>query len=211
MDPYEELGVRKNASESTIRKAWRKKAMSHHPDRGGDRAAFEQAQRAFRCLSDASKRAEYDRTAQMPSDAPDDTAAALMGVLNTVLEEVVAGLLKTGSKPADHDLAALMRESVQKRLDGVAANVKALEEAAKVLEGLLGRFTAEDGSEFDDLIRHQKKNVEDTLAQFTKGKVLHEAALAYLKKFRFRRDVARVQDWNCTVTMNGTTFPGRWG
>jgi molecular chaperone DnaJ len=64
-DYYEVLGVAKNASEDEIKKAYRKLAMKHHPDRNpGDKAAeekFKEAKEAYEMLTDASKREAYDR------------------------------------------------------------------------------------------------------------------------------------------------------
>lgn len=64
-DYYETLGVEKSASQDDIKKAFRKKALQYHPDRNpGDKEAekkFKEAAEAYEVLSDAEKRANYDR------------------------------------------------------------------------------------------------------------------------------------------------------
>jgi molecular chaperone DnaJ len=64
-DYYEILGVAKNASQEEIKKAYRKVAMQYHPDRNpGDKPAeekFKEAAESYEVLSDADKRAQYDR------------------------------------------------------------------------------------------------------------------------------------------------------
>jgi molecular chaperone DnaJ len=64
-DYYKILGVGKNASDEEIKKAYRKLAREHHPDRNpGDKAAeekFKQISQAHDVLSDAEKRKQYDR------------------------------------------------------------------------------------------------------------------------------------------------------
>ncbi len=66
-DYYDILGVAKNASEEDIKKAYRKLAMKHHPDRNqGDDAKksedkFKEAKEAYEMLSDGQKRAAYDQ------------------------------------------------------------------------------------------------------------------------------------------------------
>ena len=64
-DYYKILGVERNASEEDIRKAYRKLAMQYHPDRNpNDKQAeehFKEINEAYQVLSDAQKRAHYDR------------------------------------------------------------------------------------------------------------------------------------------------------
>jgi curved DNA-binding protein len=57
---YNTLGVDRNANQDDIKKAYRKMAAQHHPDRGGDTAKFQEVQAAYETLSDADKRAQYD-------------------------------------------------------------------------------------------------------------------------------------------------------
>jgi DnaJ-class molecular chaperone len=61
-DYYDVLGVAKDASEDDIKKAYRKLAMEHHPDRGGDEELFKEAKEAYETLSDPKKRSQYDGT-----------------------------------------------------------------------------------------------------------------------------------------------------
>jgi len=64
-DYYEILGVNRDASEEEIKKSYRKLAMKHHPDRNpddkGSEDKFKEAKEAYEMLSDANKRAAYDR------------------------------------------------------------------------------------------------------------------------------------------------------
>jgi molecular chaperone DnaJ len=60
-DYYEVLGVSKNASPDEIKKAFRRLAVQHHPDRGGDEAKFRELNEAYEILKDESKRKRYDQ------------------------------------------------------------------------------------------------------------------------------------------------------
>jgi DnaJ-class molecular chaperone len=63
MDHYVTLGVNKNATPDDIKKAYRKLASKHHPDKGGDTATFQKIEEAYRILSDPQQRQQYDNPA----------------------------------------------------------------------------------------------------------------------------------------------------
>ena len=60
MDYYSILGINKQASQDEIKKAYRKSAMKHHPDHGGDSGKFAQINEAYETLKNPQKRQEYD-------------------------------------------------------------------------------------------------------------------------------------------------------
>jgi DnaJ-class molecular chaperone len=59
-DHYQTLGVSKTATPDEIKKAYRKLASKNHPDKGGDTAAFQKIEEAYRVLSDPQQRQAYD-------------------------------------------------------------------------------------------------------------------------------------------------------
>ncbi len=59
-DPYASLGLPRSATPKDIKKAYRKLALKHHPDRGGDEAKFKEISVAYELLSDPEKKKEYD-------------------------------------------------------------------------------------------------------------------------------------------------------
>jgi len=74
-NPYQTLGVDRNAAADEIKRAYRKLASQHHPDKGGDKTRFQEIQQAYDTLSDANKRAAYENpgfNGGFRADAPFD-------------------------------------------------------------------------------------------------------------------------------------------
>ena len=63
---YEVLGVNESSSADEIKKAYRKLAMEHHPDKGGDEEKFKKISEAYDTLGDDTKRIQYDNQRKNP-------------------------------------------------------------------------------------------------------------------------------------------------
>ncbi len=88
MDPYQILGIDKNSNRGTIREAYRRQAIKHHPDNGGDASGFQQIQEAYRQLT--------QRTQRLPPllvSASDTQSGRKAKKLTTRMAGAVAGLL----------------------------------------------------------------------------------------------------------------------
>jgi len=63
---YEVLGVSETATQDEIKKAYRKKAVEHHPDKGGDENIFKEVAQAYDTIGDDNKRKQYDNQRNNP-------------------------------------------------------------------------------------------------------------------------------------------------
>ena len=63
---YQTLGVDRTATADEIKRAYRKLASQHHPDKGGDKHKFQEIEEAYRTLGDNGKRAQYDNPSSSP-------------------------------------------------------------------------------------------------------------------------------------------------
>ena len=83
MKLYDVLGVAVNAAKDEIKKAYRKMAKLHHPDKGGDEEMFKEIQKAYDVLGDDVKRDHYDKTgdANTIKDGPEKVLMTIFGAM----------------------------------------------------------------------------------------------------------------------------------
>merc|ERR1712070_101396 len=79
---YDVLGVSKSASTAEIKKAYKKLAMKHHPDKGGDPDTFKEMTAAHAVLTDEEKRSNYDRFGEEGIDGGGGGGGDLFDLLN---------------------------------------------------------------------------------------------------------------------------------
>lgn len=136
-DYYEVLGVSKGASESEIKKAYRKMALKYHPDKNPDdktsEEKFKEAAEAYEVLSDADKRARYDRFGHAGLGGGSGHGGMNMDDIFSQFGDVFGGAFGGGSfggsrggsqRARGTNLRVKMKMTLEEIAEGVAKKIK---------------------------------------------------------------------------------------
>jgi len=142
---YEILGVSEDASAEDIVKSYRQRALTEHPDKGGDKDRFDELAKAYAVLSDEKQRAAYDEKLEKERDRADLVQGARSGYSKQQLQAPMARQ-KTAPTPGSRRQAA-MRISQPGRPEHCAEEWKGLGSAKGYLKMLTDEVTPEQTTE----------------------------------------------------------------
>ncbi|NLR98447.1 DnaJ domain-containing protein [Rhizobium sp. P38BS-XIX] len=106
-DPYEILGVARDANDEQIKAAYRKRAKAAHPDSGGDTDAFARLQKAYELLLDPTRRKVFDDTGY---DVELTDAKDLQALV--AIEKLITEMVLDEREPGTFDPVAKMRAAL---------------------------------------------------------------------------------------------------
>lgn len=191
MNPYEVLGVKKNASPATITKAFRRRALAVHPDRNpGDSAAgpaMQQVQLAYDVLSDEHRRRLYDTTGEI-GEGVDNAEALVLDVASQAFTAVVLDLIGAPLEPGDgFDPLAAMAVKVEEIGGRLREERSRMERAAELLKAMSGRFAvAEGANRLQELIDAELGKMDAFLASKDQELARVKAAAELLDQYSYR-------------------------
>jgi curved DNA-binding protein CbpA len=145
-NPYDELGVAKDAGQDEIRRAYRARAKATHPDvDGGSEEAFAKVQLAYAILKDAVERKRFDETGEVKEQRVDNIRPTAVGLILSVFEKIVDDYTNSGFNeainPERMDLMAVMKGQFTKEIAQAKSNIATGEASILMMKRLKGRFS----------------------------------------------------------------------
>jgi len=145
-DPYDILGVERDADEAQLKAAYRRLAKVAHPDSGGDSEAFANLQKAYGLLLDPVRRKVYDDTGY---DVEFADAAELQALV--MIEKLVTDAVLDERAPGSFDPVAVMQDSLSEELRKARFSKSELERHASRVGLHLERLEKQSGR---DVLAH---------------------------------------------------------
>jgi hypothetical protein len=192
---YQVIGVKENATEEQIKKAYRKKARKLHPDAGGDNEKFLKLQQAYEVLIDPARRRRYDETGEFDEGPVNGVPPHVVEVLQHAMWEVLwptqvgpyAGCFDTD--PVRENLKTRMLDHMGRTKAELKDRKKEFVKRKKTAEKVLGRFKSKDENNVMEgmtksLIATLDHNIE------TSDQALKELqeAIDFLKEYEYTTD-----------------------
>lgn len=185
---YENLGVAVDANDHEIKRAYRAKARTMHPDKGGNTAEFAEIARAYEVLKDPSRRLLYDTTGMDKRPTIDiEVQSHLLQVFNEAL-----------ASEKDIEILAYVRNA----FEGGAKNVKDLEkklkDRKKILVAKRKKITSKAQVNLVHMVIDEElKRIEGNLADLKHQEKVRKACLKALDSYD--------EDWQPPIMIQAQT------
>jgi curved DNA-binding protein CbpA len=194
LDPYEELGVPKDADRAAVRRAYRRRASQTHPDKGGSAEAFKRTCTAMAVLTNPARRERYDNTGTVEEDQPDNARAGALQVIAKHLGDALNPFLAGGMQnaqldPRRRDILAEVRAAIAAEIAKGRQGIAIGEASVEFSRDMASRFIEPEKDAF--LRRLAEDGERGNLAQIERLReqvAAHEKALELLGDRGFRWD-----------------------
>jgi DnaJ-class molecular chaperone len=177
MDLYDLLGVKEDASDDEIKKAYRNIAKTHHPDKGGNEEQFKKYTEAYEALMDCDKRAFYDRWGTLENyKGPADLAKSR-------ILETMDDIIDSQAFMADHsDLVATTRADVNDKRQLMYNDLEEAEIQLKKMESVVRR-SSKFPPEYLQFMKNKKAFIEKKIESIKKDIEIQDMISDMLEDF----------------------------
>lgn len=206
VNPYEVLGIRRDATPDEARRGYRNRVKKAHPDAGGSEEEFVQLSTALAIVLDPKRREHYDNTgedqgAQQIDHLEKMALSHIASLVNSLIDEL-------GEQALTVDVIGMMLKQINDHV------VKTKNEIGKVkgmiarAEKFKGRFQRDGGNnEIERMIESKIANLQHTIETHVENLKPVERAVEILKNYRFVQDVPVAQQVNIVQTGGAGIWP----
>lgn len=186
MNPYEVLGVAKGASADTIKRAYRSRARTAHPDSGGTEEEMIRVSEAYHILSDPDRRKRYDATGKTkPSPC---TPEAVEEYLVGLMVIVVTAKRPDGTRddPTRENIRDKLLLSIRQARNEAKNNRFEVQRMIERTQRLLERFKPqEDFDPVGNSLRREKDKLQSEMDRIDDLMEMMDEATKVLKTYKY--------------------------
>jgi curved DNA-binding protein CbpA len=132
IDLYQLLGIKRGATREEVRKAYRRKAKTSHPDSGGSVEEFSALATAHDVLSDARRREKYDATGEIETSKPNNFDVSAIEVIAQKLGLIIHAEHDVTSLDIDALIQQAIHDDITSRKSSIVDQKRAIERVARL-------------------------------------------------------------------------------
>ena len=181
-DLYEILGIKKDATEEQIKKAYRDKSMEFHPDKGGNPDDFKELKFAYDILKDKEKRYEYDRTGMAD---PDERKESATEILQTLFTDIIFGA--GAEELLRADIIGYARQKVTENQVKLRADIPIGQRKLKILQKVKSKIkhNSESPNILENIVTKEIENTMFELKNIRTKMALNGEVINLLKDYEY--------------------------
>jgi curved DNA-binding protein CbpA len=142
MNPYETLDVPPDADTPTIKRQYRRRAKTLHPDKGGNPESFHALHQALQVLLDPARREKYDKTGTVDPTEPDNSHVGAISIIVGFISQMVQQHVQQGGRdPEKIDLLTIAKKTFKEEILKFENSQVPIRKAAHTMARVLKRLT----------------------------------------------------------------------
>lgn len=207
-DLYEILDINETATKKDIKKAYRKKAKTHHPDQGGNSDKFAEINKAHAILIDDKKRKLYDETGQTDENLKSKIAGAAHDRLSKFFLEIVA---KKKEEIFQTNIIDLMEKNIfnfREQCEGIISAAKKEETHLRKIKKKV-KYKGRSINLFSAILEDKIKQCKLTIYQAEFDIKIFNKMSKVLKNFEFKFDKVEIEA-SYTIQRYATAVNVNW-
>nr|WP_210270778.1 J domain-containing protein [Rhizobium rhizolycopersici] len=159
IDPYDIIGVARDANTASIKAAYRRRAKTAHPDSGGDVDTFARLKAAYELLLDPVRRKVYDDTGYDPELADTKDLKGLM-----VLEKLINEVILDEREPGSFDPIAAIRRKLTNEIVNARFHIMEMERHRARIRNHMDRVGKRPSTDvFGSMLRSRSEAIAEAI------------------------------------------------